>query len=175
MIDNIIKCPWHGANFDVETGMTDLYPSIDSLSKYEINEVNGELEVTLPKVMKASKVNEMSKRDPSDNRVYIIVGGGPAALAGAETLRQMGFTGQIIILTEENYTPYDKTGLTKWMVPSIDKVSLRNDNFLTEYDLEVRKNMRVTGIDTVENTVKVDNLLDGSQDKIVIPFFIIGL
>ena len=158
MIDNIIKCPWHGANFDIETGMSDLYPSLDSLSKYVIHQDNGELVVFLPKEMKGNKVNEMSKRDPLDNRVYAIVGGGPAALACAETLRQMNYTGQIIIFTEENYTPYDRTQLTKWMVPSVDKLALRNDQFLKEYDIEVRKNIRVTEVNPSENFVKLKDL-----------------
>ena len=104
VFDNIIKCPWHGANFNIITGLGDLYPALDSLEKFKINEVNGKLEVFIPKEMKA-KVSKMSKRDRLDKSRYVIIGGGPAALTCAETLRQMEYKGEIIIFTEENYVP----------------------------------------------------------------------
>jgi len=36
-----------------------------------------------------------------------------AALVCAETLRQEGFTGRIIMATKEKHAPYDKPKLTK--------------------------------------------------------------
>jgi len=42
-----------------------------------------------------------------------MVGGGPASLSCAETLRQSGYQGRIVILTDENVVPYDRTMLTK--------------------------------------------------------------
>jgi hypothetical protein len=167
LVDNIIKCPWHGASFNVETGLTDLYPSLDSLVKFEIVESNGELEVFLPKNMKNKKVNTMAKRDPNNNQVYVIVGGGPAALACAENLRQMDYTGRIVIVTEENFDPYDRTHLSKWMVPNIDKIILRNESFLREYDIEVLRNMRVSSIDTKEKKIRMDQVSGDKADNIV--------
>lgn len=167
MVDNIIKCPWHGASFNIETGLTDLYPSLDSLIKYEIKESNGELEVYLPKDMKSKRVNSMAKRDPNDKSVYVIVGGGPAALACAENLRQMDYTGRIIIITEENAVPYDRTHLSKWMVPNIDKIVLRNDSFLREYDIEVMKNSKVSSIDTKEKKIRIESPKGEKIDNIV--------
>lgn len=38
---------------------------------------------------------------------------GPAALTCAETLRQEGFAGRILMVTRENHLPYDKTQLSK--------------------------------------------------------------
>ena len=158
LIDNIIKCPWHGANFDIETGLGDLYPSLDPLEKFEINEVNGQLEVLLPNEIK-TRVSKMAKRDHSDKRCYVIVGGGPAALTCAETLRQMEYTGEVIILTEENYVPYDRTNLTKWMPSGIEKIQLRSAEFLKEFDIDVRLKSKVLSINAETNSVQ---LLDGT-------------
>ncbi len=36
LYDNLIKCPWHGASFDITTGMCETGPSLDGLKKYEV-------------------------------------------------------------------------------------------------------------------------------------------
>jgi NADPH-dependent 2,4-dienoyl-CoA reductase/sulfur reductase-like enzyme len=46
----------------------------------------------------------------------VIVGGGPAGLNAAETLRQSGFTGKVTILSNEDSLPYDRTLITKALV-----------------------------------------------------------
>lgn len=38
----------------------------------------------------------------NDERRFLIIGGGPAGLSAAETLRQSGFEGEITILTSED-------------------------------------------------------------------------
>ena len=73
MIDNIIKCPWHGASFDILTGNCDISPSVDSLPKFQIYEENGDLFVNLPKKMQNSVVVPMAKRDPEDKRRFVII------------------------------------------------------------------------------------------------------
>jgi len=41
----------------------------------------------------------MAKRDLSDTRKFLIIGGGAASLSAAETLRQCDYQGEITILT----------------------------------------------------------------------------
>lgn len=43
----------------------------------------------------------------------MIIGGGPAGLFCAETLRQSDFTGEITIISADDLVPYDRTLLTK--------------------------------------------------------------
>ena len=38
---------------------------------------------------------------------------GPAAMEGAERLRQDGFKGKILIVTKDEHPPYDRTKLSK--------------------------------------------------------------
>ena len=56
---------------------------------------------------------KMAKMEETDKRVIVIIGGGPAGLSAAETLRQAGFTGKIKILSKERHLPYDRTVLSK--------------------------------------------------------------
>ena len=44
-------------------------------------------------VKTSKRTKKMVKRDASDKRTALIVGGGPAGTTCAETLRQNGFTG----------------------------------------------------------------------------------
>ena len=93
VIDNIIKCPWHGASFDILTGECDIGPSIDGLNKYKIIEDNGELFALVDMTtLQKGKKPEFSKRDTSNETHFVILGGGPASLSAAETLRSTGFT-----------------------------------------------------------------------------------
>jgi apoptosis-inducing factor 3 len=86
---------------------------LDGLEKFEIVEKNGELHIKVPKdKLNVSKTFPMSKKG-NDKRRFVIIGGGPAAISAAETLRQSGFEGEITILAKENVFPYDRTMLSK--------------------------------------------------------------
>ena len=60
--------------------------------------------------MKNKKVNTMSKRDVNDNKVIVIVGGGPAALACAENLRQMEFV-RLVFYAKGNLKLFYQSGI----------------------------------------------------------------
>jgi hypothetical protein len=47
----------------------------------------------------------------------------------AETLRQEGFTGRIIMVTKENYLPYDRPKLSKVMSLDGVKLALRSEEY----------------------------------------------
>lgn len=81
--------------------------------------------------MPKSQTAPLAKRDPNDKRRYVIIGGGPAALMCAETLRQSNYTGEILMISADNIVPYDRTLLTK-LLPITDatKLKLRDETFL---------------------------------------------
>lgn len=88
-----LKCPWHAASFDIASGETDVGPSLNDLEKFDILEIDGKLTVKIPSDYKnKGKVRQMAKRDLSNLNHFVILGGGPAALAAAETLRYEGYT-----------------------------------------------------------------------------------
>ena len=93
LFDDKVLCPWHAAGFSVTSGALEYAPGRDGVPKYEVTEQNGKWYVRVPKKLEQKQIAHMAKRDPGNKTKMVIVGGGPAGLNCAETLRQSGFTG----------------------------------------------------------------------------------
>ena len=168
LIDRVVKCPWHGASFDVVTGKTDISPSLDGLDVFDIVTENDALYVKLPTQMKNKKLAEMAKRDLNNTKKYVIIGGGAAALSAAETLRQSGYTGEITIISEENTLPYDRTMLSKFVPPTIEKLHLRGKQFFEEYGIDILNGHKAVSVNNTTKTVKLENGSSLHYDKLLI-------
>jgi NADH dehydrogenase FAD-containing subunit/nitrite reductase/ring-hydroxylating ferredoxin subunit len=170
LIDKVVKCPWHGANIDILTGKTDLAPAIDDIPTYEIQkeEGTGNLYINLPSNVLKKIVPKMSKRDPNDKRRFVIIGGGPAGLSAAESLRQGGYTGEILILSSDKYVPYDRTSLSKFIPKVVDYVLLRSPAFLKEYGIDIQNDTTVSGIDNKGKKIQLEGGQEIQYDKLLI-------
>ena len=87
----------------------------------------------------------LTKRDSSNPKHFVIIGGGPAGLNCAETLRQSGFSGRITVVSKEDMVPYDRTLISK-ALPMINarEKCLRPAEFLTEADIDYVLSSTVT-------------------------------
>lgn len=114
MFADKVFCPFHNAAFSVKDGTAEGGPVLNGLERYEITEVDGKLHLKVEKSrLNVPRPMDMVKRDTSDNRNYLIIGGGPSGISAAETLRQAGYTGKITIVSKETFLPYDRTILSK--------------------------------------------------------------
>ncbi|CAE8600477.1 unnamed protein product, partial [Polarella glacialis] len=104
----------------------------------------------------------MARRDCEDPRVFVIVGGGAAGVAASDALRQEGYTGRILLLTEESHLPYDRPVLSKNFVKASDpgSLALREASYFEEHDIEVRLGARVASLDAA---TRVLSLASGEQ------------
>jgi nitrite reductase/ring-hydroxylating ferredoxin subunit/thioredoxin reductase len=171
LIDNIVKCPWHGASFDIISGKTDISPSIDDLPIYTVEQTDdGENFCILPDKNDVKKFITplMSKRDLNDKRRFIIIGGGPAGLSAAETLRQANYTGEILIISKDSTLPYDRTVLSKWEPEDVSKIHLRSEEFLKEYDIDIKTKTSIKGINKQEKSVVLEDGTILNYDKLLI-------
>lgn len=154
-----VTCPLHDATFDLRTGQVVRGPSVDGIAVYKSEVKNGVLFADLPPELVAGTgkhpkvLKQMSKRKSSDKRVFALLGGGPASLAAAETLRQEGFTGRIVMVTREPHLPYDRVQLSKALDKPVEKLLLRPESFYKDYDIEVIRNASVTKLDTKSQNV----------------------
>jgi len=161
-----IMSPHLAASYSVITGAPESAPALDGIPSYKVSLINGKYFVSVPEGKLVKKVSPtLAKRDPEDKRNYVIVGGGPAGLMCAETLRLSGYTGKITILNDKKALPYDKTLLSKDL--DAEALPLRSKEFLRDANIDLVKN----GLYAIHPEKKSLVLLRGrpmDYDKLVI-------
>jgi len=163
-----VTCPWHDAEFDLKTGVCVNGPSVDAIPVYPVSVRDGKIYTKVPQDMEEWVVPKMSKRDPSNKTVFAIVGGGPAAVAAAETLRQEGYTGIIRVYSKEKHAPYDRPVLSKNFTATPEKIALRSLDFFKEYDIEFLGGVTVKTVDAEKRQVELENGKIEFYDKVLV-------
>lgn len=160
--DGHVRCPWHGACFNITTGDIEDFPGLDSLPCFNVNVEGGRVKVKANKeALKSSKtVKAMVSSCGKDNRTFVVIGGGAAGACAVETLRQEGFSGKIVLVSSEPALPYDRIKLSKMLDAELSKLQLRPESFYKEHDIEVRTGSAVKSVDTTEKKVFLE---DGSS------------
>lgn len=166
-----VRCPWHGACFNIETGDIEDFPGLDSIPCFHVHvDRNGEVHVRAKRTdfLSTKRLKDMVKRDTNNESTYIVIGGGPSGGVCVETLRQEGFSGRIILVCKEEYLPYDRVKVSKAMDFDVHKNEYRNIGFYDEYGIEAMTGTEATGIDTLKKTVSLSNGYNIKYDKVYI-------
>lgn len=85
--NGVIRCPWHGACFNAETGDIEDFPGLDSLHKYEakLDPDSGEVKVKISKDHLAStgaghkRQKALCKAAAGNQEILAVIGGGGSA------------------------------------------------------------------------------------------------
>ncbi|NWW55278.1 AIFM3 factor, partial [Pedionomus torquatus] len=165
-----LRCPWHGACFNIKTGDIEEYPSLDCLPCFKVTVEDGKVFVTAKKKVltltadleSSVRMKDTSKRCLLNRDTMLLLGGGVAALLCAETLRQEGFTGRIIMATKEKHVPYDKSKLSKEMNLKPEDICLRKPEFLDAQGIELWTEKEAVSVDFQKQKV---HFMDGSSQK----------
>lgn len=154
-----IRCPWHGACFDGKTGDIEDFPGLDSLPCYQVTVQDGDVKIkaSLSALKSNKRIKPMVKYSHANPSTFVIIGGGAAGHLCAETLRQEGFTGKIILITKEKFLPYDRPKLSKALDSKASDLYLRSEEFYKSADISVMLETEVTSIDTAEKWVACNN------------------
>ena len=152
-----IICPWHHACFNVTTGDLEEPPALDALPRYEVRVENENIIVRLPEDAPDRRMPPMTKPDTAaDARLFVILGGGAAGYAAAQTLREDGFKGRVVMVTRENRLPYDRPNLSKDYLrghAEPEWMPLRPDEFFSANGIEVQRDKEVVRVDAKAKTI----------------------
>lgn len=105
--DGAVLCPWHKAAFRLDTGRCVAPPAVDDLLRFDVRVDAGRL--LLGPVRPSAPVQE-----DADARTMVILGAGAAGTVAAQTLREEGFGGRVLLVGREDRLPYDRTVLSKY-------------------------------------------------------------
>ena len=167
-----VVCPWHNACFGIKSGKLEEPPALDALPRFSVRVEGEDLIVQLPEEIPTQRIPEMAKYNPqTDNRTFAILGAGAAGSAAAETLRQAGFTGRVVMLTRENNLPLDRTALSKKYLQNDsakDSLVLRSSEFYKESDIEVYSHKSVTKVEAAKKTITFDDNTTLEYDALLV-------
>jgi 3-phenylpropionate/trans-cinnamate dioxygenase ferredoxin reductase subunit len=97
------------------------------------------------------------------NTAYVIVGASLAGAKAAETLREEGYDGPLVLIGEESERPYERPPLSKdYLLGKAERetIYVHPQLWYAEHDVDLRLDTRVTGIDPAGHEVV---LADGSR------------
>ena len=95
---------------------------------------------------------------PTD-QTFAIVGAGLAGAKAAETLREEGFDGRLVLLGAEPERPYERPPLSKdYLRGEAERAAayVHDEGFYAEHDIELRAGERVTGLDAGRRELALD-------------------
>jgi NADPH-dependent 2,4-dienoyl-CoA reductase/sulfur reductase-like enzyme/nitrite reductase/ring-hydroxylating ferredoxin subunit len=170
LVGDTVRCPWHHACFSLHTGEALRAPALDPVSCWRVEEVRDLARQFTPVEQRigAVYVREKLSRQPFSamhgNRItVVIVGGGAAGNAAAETLRHEGYSSSITMLSADESIPCDRPNLSKGYlagVASDESNLLRSAKFYKDHNIDLHLGARVAAIDIRSRFVE---LADGSR------------
>jgi 3-phenylpropionate/trans-cinnamate dioxygenase ferredoxin reductase subunit len=107
----------------------------------------------------------------TDDRTFVVVGGGLAGAKTAEALRERGFEGRIILFAGEPHLPYERPPLSKDYLKTGDKledVFVHDEDWYAAHDVEVRTATTVAGIDRDAKEVVTDSGERTAYNRLVV-------
>jgi NADPH-dependent 2,4-dienoyl-CoA reductase/sulfur reductase-like enzyme/predicted acylesterase/phospholipase RssA len=87
---------------------------------------------------------------------FVLLGNGPASVSAADTLRAEGAKGSILLISEEDYPPYERTYLSKQFLLGTqlkERVLIHSEAHYRENAIELMLSTHVEGVDAASRLV----------------------
>ena len=101
----------------------------------------------------------------------MIVGGGLAGAKAAETLREEGFAGRVVLIGAEPELPYERPPLSKgYLIGSAEREEARVHPraFYDEHEIELLTGVAATALDTVEHRLALADGQELTYDRLLL-------
>jgi 3-phenylpropionate/trans-cinnamate dioxygenase ferredoxin reductase subunit len=107
----------------------------------------------------------------SSDQTYVIVGASLAGAKAAETLREEGFDGRVVLVGAEEERPYERPPLSKDYLrgeAGREKVYVHDEGFYAEHDIELRLGRTAVNLDTANTRLALDDGEQLSYDRLLL-------
>jgi apoptosis-inducing factor 3 len=161
-----IVCPSHQACFCAKTGNLKEPPALNALPAFDVELRGDDVVVKLPEKISKTRIPDMVSPDPGrDPRTFVILGAGAAGNAAAQSLRQNGYQGRILMISDESDLPYDRPNLDKDYLQGEAKdewMPLRSEKFFQNRGIELILGEKVAKVDVGAKTIAFE------KDRIIL-------
>lgn len=157
VVGDAIRCPWHHACFSLRTGESTRPPALNALAVWEV--ARDRDNIVVRRKRDAPKPSAAHRSAPTPEK-FVIVGGGAAGFAAAETLRREGFAGAVTMLSDDGAMPVDRPNLSKDYLAGNapeDWLPLRPEDYYRDAGIDLRLNTNVSAIDPKSRNVTLGN------------------
>ncbi|MCK1745742.1 FAD-dependent oxidoreductase [Bradyrhizobium sp. 139] len=157
VVGDTIRCPWHHACFSLRTGEPTRPPALNALAVWEVTRDQNRIVVQRNREMPKPPASHRAAPTPEK---FVIVGGGAAGFAAAETLRREGFAGAITMLSNDGAMPVDRPNLSKDYLAGNapeDWLPMRGEDYYQDAGIDLRLNTNVAAIDPEARGVTLGN------------------
>jgi 3-phenylpropionate/trans-cinnamate dioxygenase ferredoxin reductase component len=106
----------------------------------------------------------------SSDQTHVIVGASLAGAKAAETLREEGFDGRLVLVGAEQERPYERPPLSKdYLRGEVgrEKVYVHDEGFYAERDIELRLGRTAVRLDTANTSLELDDGEQLSYDRLL--------
>lgn len=160
VVGDTVRCPWHHAAFSLRTGEALRAPALGDVGCWQVEVRDGKAWVVGKRMAGPTRSLPTSSDIPES---IVIVGGGTAGHAAAETLRREGYMGPVTLLSSDANLPCDRPNLSKNFLAGTapaEWLSVRPADFYKEQNIDLRLGAQVVSIDAVRHQLQ---LADGSS------------
>jgi nitrite reductase/ring-hydroxylating ferredoxin subunit/thioredoxin reductase len=159
LVGDTVRCPWHHACFSLRTGHALRPPALNPVACWRVEREGGLIRVR-EKLATPAPASRPAAGEPG---AIVILGGGAAGNCAAETLRNEGYAGRIVILSADASAPYDRPNLSKdYLAGNAPEewIPLRSLEFYREHGIELHLGAHAAAIDPAHREVRLE---DGSR------------
>ena len=107
----------------------------------------------------------------TSDQTHVIVGASLAGAKAAETLRDEGFDGRVVLVGTEEERPYERPPLSKdYLRGEVgrEKVYVHDEGFYAEHDIELRLGRTAVSLDTANTRLELDDGEQLSYDRLLL-------
>ena len=154
-----VRCPWHHASFSLRTGEALRAPARNPVTCRRVEQRDGKV-IVGDRIEPAAAPSARAPDAAAWPESIVIIGGGAAGNAAAETLRREHYDGPITLLSADDSLPCDRPNLSKHYLAGTaeeDWIALRPAEFYREQRIALTLKARVVSIDATKRQVQLED------------------